>query len=226
MKEKERFAEMLAYLKGNRIDWGIEIHDHRIWHAIVKFPLDYGYNCEYTRGYSILAHMDIDLDEETKLVRGPLISIGRALKAEGQATSVSLVANSNIADYLRNNNCPSNLTDDGFYKGQFNVRPTPTEFWLIHHRAYLPNGQRGRPSYGPGIAPPSQVDPLVEYLNKELPLSGKWIERNKLVSQVFRTVKRDPDTGLAPEDVKKLFDMAWLRENGFTLEFKSVLVRA
>jgi hypothetical protein len=238
MKEKERFKEMLDYLKGNGIRWGIEIHDHRIWHAIVEFPLDSGYECVYARGYSVLAHMDADLDRETKLVRGPLISIGRALKAESRGESVAPVLNNNIVGYLLSQNCPTSPLEDKFYKGQFNVKPTHSEGWLLLNAAQFPNRQYGLPGYDPRAVrrplPSVPVpmtewsnQPLVDFIESQIKDSGRFVDRDVLLSKIFKEYQKDPHgASVSPHDFRKLFDSAWLAKNGFALETRVVIKRA
>jgi len=232
MKEKERFKEMLEYLKSNGINWGIEIHDHRIWHAIVQFPELGGFSCAYARGYSVLAHMDADLDKETKLVRGPLISLGRALKAEAKCASVAPVLNEHIAGYLLAQNCPTTPENEKFCKGQFNVKPTHSESWLLFHTYDLPNRQYGLPSFDPRIVrnsepirvPPTN-DPFAEFLHKELPFAGRWVDRRELIVKAFRLTRNNPDASIDRGDFNKLFDTEWLKKNGLALEHRIALVR-
>lgn len=213
MKEKDRLDELIAHLKDENIQWAVEIHGGRIWHAILKFPPSTLYRAQFARGYSVLAELDAYLPYATLRIRGALISMGRALKAgttwkdSGQVTTDSVLA------LLRGYCCPGSFGLSPVYKSQFGVVPTTRELELLQ-RVEKPGIQQ----ISVQTVPENDDWRVTSFLRCMLEHSiTKAVYKADLISAYCRATTWYPDLDLAirASDLKKLLSDDWLETHGF-----------
>jgi hypothetical protein len=211
MKESERLRNLVQHFKDEGIAWGVKVHGPKIWHGVLKFDGDF-----YCRGYSILADMDRDLPLETRLMRGQLISLGRALKAYDIKGNVAPVVNPALVNLLVGIGCPwhrrHTVVENApvFYKGQYDVFPTQAERWMVQ--------TQDEPAPIPKPRPLDRDSIMRDFIQAEIARNKGPVELSRLTrvyTELANALHMYP-----PELDARLHcmeNLQWLREGGFTL---------
>jgi hypothetical protein len=212
MKESERLINLVQHFKDEGIAWGVKVYGPKIWHGVLKF--DDGIYC---RGYSILADMDRSLPMETRIMRGQLISLGRALKAYDIKGLVAPVTNPALVDLLISRGCPwhrHHSTEENtaiFYKGQYNIFPTQAERWMVQ--------QPNEPAYAPNKPHSLDRDAILrDFIQAEIARNKGPVEVSRL-TRVYTELANAMALYQKELDVRlhRMQNLQWLRENGFTM---------